>query len=567
MARHNYFKSILSCLIVFSLILALSFTSSTPVSAASYYDYCSSEALITLNDDIEDITIAEEIASKYGYEYKGIYEWDPSGPKTVVIDTHATEGLEDILAVLLSDESIKEVLFLPQYVKRILTLEFNKEVGEETVAREILAPYPCEIVRSRTVNDSLYVTVKIADGADYWSVRRDLLLEPNVNYGYMSWIPVNNTPYAPIVDEEENESPIAEKPEFIDNTNEDDSDNQNISYDENKSDTSNTVNNTRLFGSNRYYTMQAVSQEGWADDSCDTVIVATGADFPDALAGSALAGLYGSPIILTNPNSLSPAARAEIIRLNPDHVIILGSANAVSDTVKASIESIVSSGNVTRVYGSNRYGTSKAIYDAGVGNWSDTLILATGAAAPDALSIAPYAYASGSPIFLVKSDGETLLEGMRTAIANDVFEKVIIVGAPEVISSNLETWVKAQVGASNVIRLYGSNRYKTSSAIAEWETGNMANASFGPDTPLTYTYPGMAHGGDDHFADALAGGSYCGHNGSVLLLTKDLATSANYTVTHNVVPHRTEISNGFVIGSSEVLSIDFLNYLNTVTVQ
>ncbi|MGD7044726.1 cell wall-binding repeat-containing protein [Jeotgalibacillus proteolyticus] len=61
----------------------------------------------------------------------------------------------------------------------------------------------------------------------------------------------------------------------------------------------------RLSGANRYETNSEIINYFHNLDSVNmsTVFIATGQNFPDALAGSAFAGINGNPIILTNPMS------------------------------------------------------------------------------------------------------------------------------------------------------------------------------------------------------------------------------------------------------------------------
>src|SRR5690606_2671706 len=92
----------------------------------------------------------------------------------------------------------------------------------------------------------------------------------------------------------------------------------------------------RLAGDDRYRTAVAISQEGWK--SADTVVLATGADFPDALAGGPLAYQQNAPILLTRPASLFEATEKEIVRLKAKKVIILGSTTAVSKAVEKKLK-------------------------------------------------------------------------------------------------------------------------------------------------------------------------------------------------------------------------------------
>lgn len=319
----------------------------------------------------------------------------------------------------------------------------------------------------------------------------------------------------------------------------------------------------RLYGSTRYDTMRAVSSEGWDDNSCDTVIVATGESFPDALAATSLAGIYNSPIILTSSTSLSQQAEGEIRRLGAENVIIAGGTGVVNNNVKNSISAIVGNGHVTRLAGTTRYDTAYSIYNNGAGSWSDTVIIATGMSAADVLSIAPYAYATHSPIFLADANGN-LNSNMQAAITSSNFSKALIIGSSAIVSTSTENLVKSRLGSNNVYRLYGSSRYDTSSKIAKWESGEMSSATIQPETTLSYSNVGIANGGDDSFADALSGGALCGHNRSVMLLVTNDNTSSVVTINDNIRCHYADVNLGYAIGGPGVISDQLLSILENI---
>lgn len=322
----------------------------------------------------------------------------------------------------------------------------------------------------------------------------------------------------------------------------------------------------RITGTDRYFTMRNVSRKGWEDNSCDTVVIATGASFPDALTGTALAGVYDSPLILTGGSTLSAQAALEIERLGATNAIIIGGPGVIDDTVKASIENIVGQGHVTRVYGNNRFGTAYSVYNNNVNDWSDTLIVAMGMNAADVLSIAPYAYATKSPIFLANQYGN-LNADMQAAVQAGNFNKAVIIGSSGIVSAQTENLLVSELGSGNVIRLYGSDRYKTSSIIADWESGELTSYTVQPSVVLDYANVGMVNGADNCFADALAGGPFCGKMNSVMLLTQDQIPDdnhTNYTVQNNVIPHVDDIEIGYVIGGPGALSELFEHYLESL---
>mgnify|MGYP002574489212 FL=1 len=74
---------------------------------------------------------------------------------------------------------------------------------------------------------------------------------------------------------------------------------------------------------------------------------------------------------------------------------------------------------VERIWGESLFDTQMAVYERGAGQWSgDLVIVATGADFPDALSIAPVAYAKKAPVFLVSGGG--LLPEQKTALMDAV---------------------------------------------------------------------------------------------------------------------------------------------------
>jgi len=89
---------------------------------------------------------------------------------------------------------------------------------------------------------------------------------------------------------------------------------------------------SRLAGADRYATAAAISAATFAP-GVDVVYLAIGTNFPDALAGAAAAGHKGGPLLLVAGDSLPPATRAELARLKPARIVILGSTSVVSSAV------------------------------------------------------------------------------------------------------------------------------------------------------------------------------------------------------------------------------------------
>ena len=86
---------------------------------------------------------------------------------------------------------------------------------------------------------------------------------------------------------------------------------------------------TRASGADRFGTAAAVA--GLFPVGVPVAFVATGSTFPDALAGAAVAGAQGAPVLLTSPTSLPSVTASALARLKPARIVVLGGTSAVAD--------------------------------------------------------------------------------------------------------------------------------------------------------------------------------------------------------------------------------------------
>ncbi|MGD8151307.1 cell wall-binding repeat-containing protein [Ornithinimicrobium sp. Y1694] len=158
----------------------------------------------------------------------------------------------------------------------------------------------------------------------------------------------------------------------------------------------------RISGDDRYATAVQIARLGW--ESSGTVYLAAGGSFPDALAGGAAAAYQGVPVLLSRPAGLSSATVAELRRLGPSQVAVLGGTGVLSDAVVQQVRAELPSAHVVRHSGSDRYATSAAVARAVWGQGSATALYATGADFPDALSGIPAAARHQAPLMLVRQN-------------------------------------------------------------------------------------------------------------------------------------------------------------------
>jgi len=94
---------------------------------------------------------------------------------------------------------------------------------------------------------------------------------------------------------------------------------------------------SRIWGSSRYETAMAICQQYSSRFASQTAVVATGENFPDALAGGALAAKNGSPLVLVSEAS-AKSVRRYLTLINNNKICVLGGRNAVSDIVVYKLE-------------------------------------------------------------------------------------------------------------------------------------------------------------------------------------------------------------------------------------
>ncbi len=186
----------------------------------------------------------------------------------------------------------------------------------------------------------------------------------------------------------------------------------------------------RLAGADRYATAAAVSARAFAPGA-PVAYVATGANFPDALAGGTAAGRQGGPVLLVGGTGIPSATAAELGRLRPQRIVVLGGPSIVSDAVLSALRGYATSGRVDRLYGASRYETAIQISRATTADdGASTVYIATGAAFPDGLSGTPAA-ARGGPLILVPSSG--LTDAIAAELRRLNAPQVVILGGPGVV--------------------------------------------------------------------------------------------------------------------------------------
>ncbi|MDO9396451.1 MAG: cell wall-binding repeat-containing protein [Herbiconiux sp.] len=90
----------------------------------------------------------------------------------------------------------------------------------------------------------------------------------------------------------------------------------------------------RIEGVNRYVGSAKVVEKFFPTAGpSGTVYLATGATYPDALAGGVLAGVKKAPILLVSKSCMAAEVAAQVRRLNPAKIVLLGGPNSLDATL------------------------------------------------------------------------------------------------------------------------------------------------------------------------------------------------------------------------------------------
>lgn len=223
----------------------------------------------------------------------------------------------------------------------------------------------------------------------------------------------------------------------------------------------------RISGSNRYEVSANISKEisNWGYQS-DTIILATGESFPDALSAVPLAVKEKSPLLLTSKDYLPASIKLEIQRISPEKAIILGGSGAISPDIEVELRNL-GINSIERLGGANRFAVSTNIAEQVITERTRQAIIVNGTDFPDALSVASYAGIIEQPILLVRKD--TLPSEVTTFLDNNPnISSFIIVGGTLAVSEGIKNALESYGG---VYRISGLNRYDTSAQVSEFYNG------------------------------------------------------------------------------------------------
>ncbi|MGY3128066.1 putative extracellular nuclease [Agrococcus sp. UYP33] len=214
-------------------------------------------------------------------------------------------------------------------------------------------------------------------------------------------------------------------------------------------------------GDDRYATNVETS-EALFEPGTD-VIIASGQVFADALAAGPAAARADASLLLTPTDGLLPVTVAELERLQPGTVTIVGGTPSVSSATAAQITEVVPNAAVSRIAGSDRYQTAALIAERYFGDATEVL-LASGEQFADAVSASGVASAVGDlPVLLTPR--ATASEHTVDAIESLGAGTAVVLGSSATVTDATVRAYRAE--GFTVPRVAGADRYATNALLVE----------------------------------------------------------------------------------------------------
>jgi len=161
------------------------------------------------------------------------------------------------------------------------------------------------------------------------------------------------------------------------------------------------------------------------------------------LSGAPVAAKDGAPVLLVQSESIPEAIQAELTRLKPGKIVVLGGENSVGASVASQLAGFTTGvgagavagavGNVSRIAGADRFATSAAISAASFASGVPVVYLANGRNFPDALSGAAVAGDADAPILLV--DANSIPAVIQAELTRLRPGKIVVIGGENSVSS------------------------------------------------------------------------------------------------------------------------------------
>ena len=216
----------------------------------------------------------------------------------------------------------------------------------------------------------------------------------------------------------------------------------------------------RVLGDDASAIAVAASKAQFAS-TADVVVIANGDSLHGGLAGATTASALGGPLLLVEKSRIAAAVKAEIVRLAPSRIVVVGGTSSVSTSVYAALADIQS--DISRI-ATDRYLNAEALARLAFPGGASTAVIATGEESSTLVPAASYAASIDAPILFVRKTDTAPRASLAGTLAALGVDHAVVIGPTTSITAKFQTAL-ATAGLTTQ-RVTGADRYTTALAIA-----------------------------------------------------------------------------------------------------
>ncbi|NHC14269.1 cell wall-binding repeat-containing protein, partial [Motilibacter deserti] len=185
---------------------------------------------------------------------------------------------------------------------------------------------------------------------------------------------------------------------------------------------------------------------------------------PDALVAGPAAARLGGPVLVTDASAIPGPVAAELARLAPKQIVIVGGTSVVTPAVETALKAYAVKGNVVRANGKDRFAAAASLSKQAFGKTAKTVYVVAGTSTEDALVGRVAAAAANAPLLYSNPQGVPPVTAQELKRLRP--STVVVVGSPAKVSAKALAAIKKAAKSRTVRRLTGKDAQDTSAAVA-----------------------------------------------------------------------------------------------------
>lgn len=218
-----------------------------------------------------------------------------------------------------------------------------------------------------------------------------------------------------------------------------------------------------------------------------SVVFLVAGDSPvDAVLAASAGGVADGVVLPTTSDHAAQATLAEIDRLNPNRIVLVGGEQRLSAALQVSLSARSEAVRVERVAGSDRVATAVAVSQRFHPRGASRVYLV----ATDAPADAVVAAAQRHPVLFAR--GATVPEATLDEIERLDPREIVLVGGPTRLPESVVTGLRARFAGATVQRVGGADRYETSALLADPQSSNVLLVNGDLGSMAVFTAPAIA---------------------------------------------------------------------------